>query len=134
MKRVYAKPVMNVERFLANVAIASCTREETDQVIQNLNPQTIYCYRSSDSEVIFSNGTSGCHNYPTGMVYIATPGTYTQSDLVRAGLISLRVDNAHGGSVTIPQGGGWVLTWTSGYTNCYGLATGELTKVFTSSY
>lgn len=134
MKRVYAKPVMNVERFLANVAIASCTREETDQVIQKLDPQTLYCYRSNDREVIFSSGTSGCHNYPTGMVYIATPGTYTQRQLYDAGLTSLQV-NGFGNNVTIPEGGGWVLTWTrNGSTNCYGLATGELTKVFTSSY
>lgn len=58
MKRTYTAPDMQVERFMANAAVAAgCTRVEDPSTYK---PVTVNCLISS-SETIFSTGTSGCH-------------------------------------------------------------------------
>ena len=52
MKRTYAKPVMSVERFLANMAVAACPVSTT------VNPVTVNCLATSN-EMIFSTGATG---------------------------------------------------------------------------
>lgn len=134
MRRPYEKPVMTVERFSANVAAVDCAREWDGTTTVNWTSVEVHCYRSGDPEYLFSSGTSGCNNYPTGIVHITSGGTYTQQQLVNAGLTSLKVDEYNGDSVVIPPEGGYVLTWTNGRTNCYGPATPEIIQNMTSSY
>ena len=135
MRRAYEKPVMTVERFLANVAVAACNREWDGTTTTDWEAQPISCYRSGNTEMIFSSSTSGCENYPTGIRKVDN-GTYTQQQLVDAGLTSLVVDSKNGKNVTINEeiGYGYVLTWTRGGTNCSGPATAEIIQNMTSSY
>lgn len=47
MKRTYAKPVMTVERFLANVAVAAC------EPYKEAQPVTVTCLRGGQTHNIF---------------------------------------------------------------------------------
>lgn len=58
MKRNYTKPVMDVERFVPNVAVASCDRLPAGEEY-TYEPQTVACVVTS-SDTIFTVGTSGC--------------------------------------------------------------------------
>lgn len=128
MKRAYAKPVMSVERFLANVAVAACNREWSGEVETSWPSQAITCSRSgSTTDYIFASGTSGCEFEPCHMIYVSG-GTYSVGELNRLGLgIS-----GNGNSVTVPSGGGYVLCWGNG--NHYGPATPKIVELMTSSY
>lgn len=58
MERRYTKPVMDVERFMPNVAVASCDRLPAGTEY-TYEPQTVDCVVTS-SDVIFTAGTVGC--------------------------------------------------------------------------
>lgn len=58
MKRRYIKPVMDVERFMPNVAVASCDRLPAGTEY-TYEPQTVDCVVTT-SDVIFTVGTAGC--------------------------------------------------------------------------
>lgn len=141
MRRAYEKPVMTVERFLANVAVAACEREWSGQVSTSWPKQPITCNRmDSTTDYIFASGTDGCKYQPCHMIYIEKGGTYTSAQLNDLGLFIQGVSSGNGGhggssgggSVTVPEGGGYVLCWEDG--NHYGPATPEIVKLMTSSF
>lgn len=130
MRRAYAKPVMTVERFYANVAATGCTETWDDVEVEE---QDIYCYRSNNPEKLFNN-ESGCLNYPAQYAFIPSGGIYTQADLKQY-LSLLDVDESNGSPITVPEGGGVVLIWKgNGQGYCYGLATATITSIINSSY
>lgn len=143
MRRAYEKPVMTVERFLANVAVAACERVWSGEVSTSWPKQPITCNRlDSTTDYIFASGTAGCDYQPCHMVYIAEGGTYTPAYLNTLGLSIQGVSSgsgsgghggsSSGGSVTVPAGGGYVLCWANG--NHYGPAAPEIVKLMTSSF
>lgn len=132
MRRRYEKPAMNVERFQPNVAVAACDREWDGTVDTSWPAQDLACLRNTGTvDTIFGSQTSGCKYTTFSMIYISVPGTYTQSQLKNMNL-TINVDPKHGSSVTIPEGGGYVLSWENG--NHYGVPTPEIIKHMISSF
>lgn len=83
-------------------------------------------------DVIFASSASGCQmTSGFDLLYIPDAGTYTQQNLSDMGL-KIHVDSKYGSNVTIPEGGGYVLSWENG--NHYGIATPEIVKHMTSSF
>ena len=131
MRRAYEKPVMTVERFYANVAATGCQREPSGETETSWPAQTMSCQRSGSTEIIFAAETTACIYNDYDLIYIQDAGTYTQQELSNLDL-TLHVDQSHGGSVVIPDGGGYVMSWNHG--NCFGIPSAEVIDIMTSSY
>lgn len=129
----YTKPEFIVEAFLPNVAVAACDREWSGEIKETWTKQAIDCSRNQGTkDWLFASDTEGCDYQPCHMIYIANPGTYTQSQLKALGLKDLNVDSKYGSNITIPVGGGYVLCWEDG--RHYGVGTPDIVKVMTSSF
>lgn len=58
--REYKKPLVEIERFVANVAVAGCTSKVTGtETTKVYEKQNVYCIIGSQNETVFNN-TSGC--------------------------------------------------------------------------
>lgn len=132
MRRAYAKPVMTIEAFIPSIAVASCDRKWDGTVDTSWPAQDIACMRNTGTiDTIFGSTASGCDYTTFSLIYIADAGIYTQQQLQNKGL-TIHVDSKYGSDVTIPEGGGYVLSWENG--NHYGVPTPEIIKHMTSSF
>ncbi len=109
MKRSYSKPIMNIEHFMANVAVAACDRLQVGSDT-DIGSQSVFCISGNQEEKVFDDSHS-CNTTNCTVVYF-DGGTYNSADAALTALVQAVNYNA---TVNCPTPSGFNGNLSAGY-------------------